>query len=139
MRKNCKIIMLIFMLCIAFLCTGCANKLLNELIFTVTDGVYTMETTETEQIDTPSLSFDTHEKTFQFSYDPLSSYFNYGTYIIDKDEVVATTSDGKYTFVFKIVDDNMVSFIADQSDSVDTVEGVTAVPDEAVFKLEATF
>lgn len=67
---------------LSFLCIGCTNKLLNERIFTVTDGVYTMESIEDQQGYAPTISFDTHDKTFVFSYDLLSSYFNCGTYII---------------------------------------------------------
>ncbi|MDD3142210.1 MAG: hypothetical protein PHX08_25045 [Lachnospiraceae bacterium] len=68
--------MLMFMLSITLLCIGCAKKPLNELIFIVTDGVYTMEPAGTEQVYAPYISFDTHKRTFEFSYDPLSSYFN---------------------------------------------------------------
>lgn len=100
----------------------------------MTDGVYTMESIEDEQSDAPTISFDTHDKTFQFTYDLLSSYLNYGTYLIQDDEVIATTSDGKYTYTFKIVDDDTISFIAEKSDSTDTVEGVTVVPNKAIFK-----
>lgn len=132
--KNYRVKLLIGIMTLSFLCTGCTNKLLNELIFIVTDGEYTMESIEDEQSYAPTISFDTRDKTFQFTYDLLSSYLNYGTYIIQDDEVIATTSDGKYTYTFKIIDDDTISFIAEKSDSTDTVEGVTAVPNEAIFK-----
>ena len=54
---------------------------------------------------------------------------------IEDSQVIATTSDGKYTYTFEIIDDNIVSFVADKSDTVQTVEGITAVPDGAEFKL----
>ncbi|MDD3369870.1 MAG: hypothetical protein PHP50_13490 [Lachnospiraceae bacterium] len=92
-----------------------------------------MESAEDEAGYAPSISFDTKEKTFVFSYDFLSSYSNYGTYLIQDDEVIATTSDGKYTYTFKIVDDDTISFVEEKSDSTTTVEGIRAVPDEAIF------
>lgn len=125
--------LLTLVLTLALLCTGCAN----DLIYIVTDGVYTMDTAKEKQEYVPHISFDTKDQTFTFSYDMLSSYLNYGSYEIEKDEVIATTSDEKYIYRFEIVDDNMVSFIAETSHSTETVEGIVAVPDHAVFVLGA--
>lgn len=124
---------LMLMITLSLLCTGCTNKILYELIFIVTDGVYIMESVEDELDYAPSISFDTKEKTFEFCYDSLSSYLNYGTYSIQNDEVIAITSDGKYTYTFKIIDDDTISFVADKSDATATVEGTIAVPDESIF------
>lgn len=134
-KKSCTMVLLSLAAGIVLLCTGCKNKFPNDLIYIVTDGVYIMESIDSGEVYPPSISFDTDENTFVFSYDPLSSYANHGTYIIEDNEVIATTSDKKYTYTFEIVDDNIVSFIADKSNSTKTVEGVTAVPDEAAFKL----
>lgn len=93
------------------------------------------DASENEKTFSPTITFDTKEKSFEFVYDPLSAYLNYGTYSIEEDKVIATTSDGKYTYTFKIIDDTIISFMEEESDTVETIDGVIAVQDKARFEL----
>lgn len=58
------------------------------------------------------------DNTFTFSYDPLSSYLPYGKYIMGNGKIVCSTSDGAYTYIFDILDDNKVSFNAGLSSNI---------------------
>ena len=109
----------------------------DEAPYKITDGTYAMDSKFESQIYPPTVTFSTEDMTFSFGFDALSSYMNVGTYVIENDEIVATTFDGKYAFVFQIIDETSVSFVADKSASTKMVEGKTAVPDGAVFKYNA--
>ena len=91
--------------------------------------------------ETPALSLDADEKTFDFAYSMLSSYMANGTYTDDGSRVVCLTDDGKYTYTFRR-DGGALVFEADGSspmpsyrysekDSVPTV----CVPDGARFDI----
>ncbi|MCH4887853.1 hypothetical protein EZV73_09730 [Acidaminobacter sp. JC074] len=54
---------------------------------------------------------------FNFSYDPLSSYFNTGCYSIRGDKLILRTDDEKYHYSFK-VDGYDLRFLMDESSSV---------------------
>lgn len=86
----------------------------------------------------PSITFDLEHHTFDFTYDPLSSYANIGTIAVDQGKVVATTDDGKFTYVFTIADHDAISFVQAQSSAANTVEATTAVADGAIFKYGPT-
>lgn len=105
----------------------------DEVAYSVIDGTYTMDSEDESQMYSPSVTFSTEDNAFLFTFDVLSSYANHGTYFVENDEVVATTSDEKYVFVFQIIDDAIISFVEDKSASTKTVEGKVAVPDGAVF------
>lgn len=53
--------------------------------------------------------------TFQFTYDSLSSYLPYGEFYIEDGKLLCDTIDGKYCFVFDIVDNSQISFDAESS------------------------
>lgn len=53
-------------------------------------------------------------KEFQFVFSPLSSYLGYGHYTIEDGKLTLNTSDGKFTYVFEMVD-NLLVFDADAS------------------------
>lgn len=80
----------------------------------------------------PSLSLYT-DNTFGFSFDVLSSYFSHGTYEIKGDKCYMTTEDGKYTYVFDVVDDGFI-FLEDESSSVELID-----PSFGVQVLDGTF
>ncbi len=46
--------------------------------------------------------------TFTFTFSVISSYFGYGTYETDGGRLTLNTSDGKFTYVFDMVDDTLV-------------------------------
>lgn len=53
--------------------------------------------------------------TFQFTYDSLSSHLPYGEFYIEDGKLLCDTIDGKYCFVFDIVDNSQISFDAESS------------------------
>jgi hypothetical protein len=46
--------------------------------------------------------------TFTFTFSPLSSYIGHGAYEIDGDTLTLNTDDGKYVYVFAMIDDTLV-------------------------------
>lgn len=80
-----------------------------------------------------SISFDWAEKRFSFDYDPLSSYYPAGTIKVEDGVVTATTEDNKYTYIFKIIDNDTICFVQEGSNVVKTVEGETPVIDGTRF------
>lgn len=91
--------------------------------------------------ETPTLSLDADEKTFDFAYSMLSSYMANGTYTDDGSRVVCLTDDGKYTYTFRREGGALVfeadgsspipSYRYSEKDSVPTV----CVPDGARFDI----
>ncbi len=45
---------------------------------------------------------------FFFGFSPISSYLGAGTYTVEDGQLIARTSDGKFTYVFDLVDDTLV-------------------------------
>jgi len=68
---------------------------------------------------------------FVFVYSAISSYIPVGTYEINQDNLILTTDDGKYEYVFKIKN-NTVIFNKEASDSYIG----DSLKDGAVFILE---
>lgn len=69
-----------------------------------------------------SLKIDAAENSFLFSSDLLSSYLYVGTYEIKVDILTATTHDGKYKYLFKILDEDTLSFMQEGSSPVITID-----------------
>ena len=111
--------------------SGCDNK----QVYHLSDGTYEMETKGETDL-APAVTFDLKENTFVFTYDLLSSYANIGTITVNDGTVVGVTDDDNYTFIFEIVGDDAVKFVAEGSGSTQTVEGKTAVPDGSIFYAE---
>ena len=95
-------------------------------------GTYTLS--DAQVAWRPSITFDLEHHTFDFTYDPLSSYANIGTIAVDQGKLVATTDDGKFTYTFALADQDSISFVQAQSSATTTAEGATAVADGALFK-----
>lgn len=55
---------------------------------------------------------------FVFTYNILSSYLGVGTYTMEDQIVTANTDDGKYTYVFHILEDGSLLFDVDKSAEV---------------------
>lgn len=70
----------------------------------------------------PLIDFDTEKNTFSFHYDYLSSYYAYGSFTVSGSKIVAETDDGKYTFIFKIKDDETIVFVQDGSSEVEILD-----------------
>lgn len=84
--------------------------------------------TETDAVPVPALTLDTKEKTFQFSYDVLSSYLAAGTYEEADDRLTLRTSDGKYTYVFLRAEDGALEFDESASSDVPLIDKNIGVP-----------
>jgi hypothetical protein len=67
---------------------------------------------------------------FSFTFSPISSYIGFGQYEIDKDRLTLNTDDGKFTYVFDMVDDTLV-FDAPASSKQTWFSGIY---DRAVFR-----
>ena len=81
------------------------------------DEVYTLSTEQTTLSSSflPKLSINNKNKTFMFMYDLLSSYLSTGTYEIIDDELIANTSDGKFKYVFDVINKKELRFNAKKS------------------------
>lgn len=113
---------------IALILTACS-----KIVYGLSDGTYKMSA-DNENGISPTISFDLKENTFSFNFDVLSSYANIGAIKISDGNVVGKTDDGKYTYTFKIVDNDTIKFVESKSSDTKTVEGKTAVLDGAEFK-----
>lgn len=140
-----KKIILALTLCLLFL-TGCnspseqtsSNKT-DEITQHNADVVYTMVLDEdSEGIFAPYLSLDESNNTFLFTYDILSSYMPTGTYEIADGVLTAQSDDGKYTYLFDVIDDNTIEFKRDGSSDVKLTDGHSGMQiyDGAQFKAE---
>lgn len=74
------------------------------------------------------------EYRFVFSYDGFSSYRPTGIFTIDEGKVTCVTDDGKYTFIFEIVDNDTLRFVQDGSSELKTMENGIAASGGAIFK-----
>lgn len=66
--------------------------------------------------------------TFSFSYDPLSSYLPYGHYEMKDGMITCKTSDGLYTYVFDIINDDEIQFNAGSSSEVNMTSNTYSAP-----------
>jgi hypothetical protein len=105
---------------------GCSNNLkATEQYISIRD--YVMQ--ESEEPVKPTVSLEDSNK-FTFTYSVLSSYIAIGTYEVDNDNLVLKTDDGKYEYVFKIKDGNLIFSATESSE----IPSFASVPDGAVFK-----
>lgn len=79
----------------------------NKVIYGVSEGTYAVSP---EDPFSPRITFDLHKYRFTFDYNPLSSYLNTGTIELDG-RITATTDDGKYTYIFEVVDNDTIRFV----------------------------
>ena len=57
--------------------------------------------------DYATLTLDTSKQTFTYSESPIMSYFGFGTYRIEGNQLILETEDGMYTYVFDIYGDEL--------------------------------
>ena len=125
-------LLLPLLLLLTLLLTGCAAKTV-----TPRGGSYRMSASP-EAVLVPSLTLDAKNKTYIFSYDMLSSYLSVGSYEQDGDVIVCATDDGLNPYLFRVVNETTLAFIAEGSASViltDPRIGESVV-DGSVFLLE---
>ena len=97
------------------------------------EGVY-IAADSADGLHQMALQLFPREGRFIFNYDPLSSYFTTGTIELDADKLTAATDDGRFTYIFRIVDNKTVCFVQNGSHEIITVEGENPVPDGTVFR-----
>lgn len=116
---------LLFLLCLICALAGCKSD--NR---TISSGTYKMEMEQAQKeqvVLIPSLSIDAEKKEFAFVYDVLSSYFPVGTYKIENNVLTATTNDDLYHYVFEIVDENTLSFSAEDSSEMTVFDEYSSI------------
>ena len=82
------------------------------------------------------LTFDPEDSSFSFAYDLLLSYLPHGTYTVSDGKLRAATEDGRFVYIFEVVDDATIRFVQSGSSPTTTVSGGLAVSDGAEFKLK---
>lgn len=114
------------------LLTSCAAKTV-----TPRSGTYRMSAPP-EAVLVPSLTLDAKNKTYIFSYDMLSSYLSVGSYEQDGDVIVCLTEAGRSPFLFRVVNETTLAFIAEGSAGVTLTDPRIgeSVVDGSVFLLQ---
>lgn len=97
----------------------------------VLSGRYIMEHEDEGEVRVPTLWFYKDHK-FSFTWSVLSSYYAFGTYEIQGQDVILKTDDGAYEYIFRAEEDSLI-FDQDRSSEVKTYEGDLEVTDGAVF------
>ena len=120
---------LILALCFSLICGCKANSPISQ-------GTYIANISDEIAEIKPTVTFILSDNTFIFFYDPFSSYFEYGKYTVENDKIVANTDNGKNIYIFKIVDEKTVSFVADGSSELKMTEGELSVIDGTEFVCE---
>ena len=113
---------------VSILLSGCGNEK-NP----ISAGTYTMQQTPGKAF-APAVTLNLHDNSFSFTYDPLLSYFPNGTFTVSDGKVRAVTDDGKFTYLFEIVDNTTLRFVQNGSAQTITASGELAVHDGATFK-----
>ena len=110
---------------------GCAARAI-----TPRGGVYRMSAPP-ETVIAPTLTLDTEAGTFLFSYDVLSSFLPVGTFT-QEDDVVTCAGDATHTYLFRVVNETTLAFIAEGSSPVTLTDDRLGEPvlDGSVFLLE---
>ena len=97
----------VFFLLLLFVFSGCED---NAII--LSSGIYQ---SENDQLGTEpfraSLVIDSEKNRFTFNFDSLSSYFSEGPYSIKEGVLTATTEDGRFVYLFKLIDSETLAFI----------------------------
>lgn len=110
----------------AVLIAGAAIGLLSRREDTaIASGVYLRQTAEGRLVADPKLIVD--GQTFHFVPNAYSSYAGIGAYRIEKNSMTAETDDGRYRYVFNVVDGETLELIPGQS-TVETFNGKEIIP-----------
>lgn len=122
----------LLMMMSALLLTGCAAR---EIV--PKSGRYVMSA-PAEAAYVPVIMLDAAQESFTFTYDPFSSYLPYGSFAQQGRMLTCRTSDGRQSYVFRVVDENTLAFEAGRSSAVAlTDERLGAqIGDGAVFSRE---
>ncbi|AUG56118.1 hypothetical protein [Acetivibrio saccincola] len=116
---------LLILICILVGCSGTYNTKTAEQYLPI--RVYVMQ--ESQEPIKPSVSLKDNNR-FTFNYSALSSYIAIGSYEVNDDNLILKTDDGKFKYVFKIKDDQLIFNAAESS----KIPSYANVPDGAIFK-----
>lgn len=136
-----KKILLFILIIVCFLFSGCSekfDKFMQTPVYPNQNGTYIMYVKDLEESNAlPKLQLDMYNKKFVFSYDMLSSYLSTGSVKQDGAELIMTTEDNKYTYVFKIINTYTLQFVKDKSSSVELTDNNFGIPieDGAYFQI----
>lgn len=104
----------------------------NQAIYGVSSGTYSV--IDEDELLLPNITFDMQNNQFTFTYDFLSSYLNTGKIKIENKKIIATTDDNKYTYIFKIIDNDTIKFVENGSSKVVDILGNVVITDGTEFK-----
>ena len=104
----------------------------NKVIYGVSSGTYSV--IDEDELLLPNITFDMQNNQFTFTYDFLSSYLNTGKIKIENKKIIATTHDNKYTYIFKIIDNDTIKFVENVSSKVVDILGNVVITDGTEFK-----
>lgn len=113
MEKIKRIILVLLVLCI-----GCVGE--NTVVLS---GTFKAEGSKSgPEMMKASLIIDVEKERFIFSYDSLSSYLSEGSYVIDEDVLTAKTSDGRFVYLFNVIDSETLVFVEEGSTDVKVID-----------------
>lgn len=75
------------------------------------------------------------KQTFTFTHDSLAAYLSVGSFTLDGDTLTAATDDGRYTYVFRLTDDDTLTFVPEGSSLLPSCSGQTPETDQLIFHL----
>lgn len=104
----------------------------NQAIYGVSSGTYSV--IDEDELLLPNITFDMQNNQFTFTYDFLSSYLNTGKIKIENKKIIAKTDDNKYTYIFKIIDNDTIKFVENGSSKVVDLVGNVVITDGTEFK-----
>ena len=104
----------------------------NKAIYGVSSGTYSV--IDEDELLLPNITFDMQNNQFTFTYDFLSSYLNTGKIKIENKKIISTTDDNKYTYIFKIIDNDTIKFVENGSSKVVDLVGNVVITDGTEFK-----
>ena len=110
-----KVLSIVFVLVMVLAFAGCKEN------YNIESGVYVADT-----LNVSSIEFDTTEQSFVFMHTGYLSTLIEGTYECEGEKVFAKSEEDVY--VFRIVDNNSISFIKSASSE-------TPIEDGTIFKL----
>lgn len=116
-----RVLLLVFLMIVSMFLMGCRTT-------DVQAGTYELKTAE--ETVRPFIRLYEKEE-FLFVYSFLSSYLSIGTYEVQNGKLILETSDGEYTYRFRIRRNSLV-FLADESSELKLTD---KVEDGAVFEL----
>lgn len=128
-KKKISCMLLTLLLVCAFL-SGCIKEKSQ-----ISAGTYVMQGAS-EAFLAPHITFDPEDSSFSFAYDLLLSYLPHGTFTVSDRKLRATTEDGKFVYLFEVVDDSTLRFVQSGSSPTTMTSGGLAVNDGAEFKLK---